>query len=153
MKTKQQGFTLIELMIVVAIIGILAAIALPAYQDYIARAKVSEAMAHLASAKTSVAEYTATNGALPTSSAEAGITTPTNTEYVSELGMTAEGDIAVTVTGTGAGIDTKHIIMTPTLGTTDNSVSWSCGTDAGADAKYAPSNCRATKTFTAYAHS
>ncbi len=62
---KQQGFTLIELMIVIAIVGILAAIALPAYQDYTVRAKMSEALANLAEAKTSISEYYAANGVMP----------------------------------------------------------------------------------------
>ena len=65
MKRIQQGFTLIELMIVVAIVGILAAIALPAYQDYIVRSKMSETMAAIAACKTSVAEYTSTKGTRP----------------------------------------------------------------------------------------
>ncbi len=69
MKRVQQGFTLIELMIVVAIIGILAAIAIPAYQDYTIRAKVSEGLNLASAAKTSVAEYRVTNGAWPTSNA------------------------------------------------------------------------------------
>src|SRR5210317_1424677 len=72
---KQQGFTLIELMIVIAIVGILAAIALPAYQDYITRSKLSEATAALAEAKTTVAEYYAANGVLTTSESSYGINT------------------------------------------------------------------------------
>ncbi len=64
-KKAQKGFTLIELMIVIAIVGILAAIALPAYQDYIVRSKMSEAVAALAEAKTTVTEYVASNGGLP----------------------------------------------------------------------------------------
>ena len=72
MKRVQQGFTLIELMIVVAIVGILAAIALPAYQDYIIRSKMSETEAAVAACKTSVAEYTATHAALPADNSAAG---------------------------------------------------------------------------------
>src|SRR6266536_6698343 len=72
MKRLQQGFTLIELMIVVAIVGILAAIAIPAYQDYVARSKVSEAMAALGACKTSITEYAQVNNVLPPSLAASG---------------------------------------------------------------------------------
>ena len=86
MKRVQQGFTLIELMIVVAIVGILAAIALPAYQDYIARSKVSEVMAALGAAKTSVSEFAGTNNRLPATTDEAGLSAPASTaKYISGL--------------------------------------------------------------------
>ena len=84
MKRVQQGFTLIELMIVVAIVGILAAIALPAYQDYIVRSKVSEAAATAAACKTSVAEYLASKNAMPADIAAAGCST-TASQYVSAI--------------------------------------------------------------------
>ena len=76
MKRIQQGFTLIELMIVVAIVGILAAIALPAYQDYIVRATMSEALAAIGACKTSVAEYAATRPAYPANQTDPGCPTP-----------------------------------------------------------------------------
>ncbi len=83
MKRVQQGFTLIELMIVVAIIGILAAIAIPAYQDYIARAQMSEAMNLADGAKASVAEYYMNNGEWPTDNATAGLAASTRTSRAS----------------------------------------------------------------------
>src|SRR5947207_11333523 len=82
MKRIQQGFTLIELMIVVAIVGILAAIALPAYQDYVIRSKMSEAEAAIAACKTSVSEYLSSHGSLPPNNTAAGCGT-TATQYVS----------------------------------------------------------------------
>src|SRR6476659_8837703 len=84
MKRVQQGFTLIELMIVVAIVGILAAIALPAYQDYVVRSKMSEAEAAIAACKTSVSEYLSTKNVMPTDASAAGCST-TTTKYVASL--------------------------------------------------------------------
>src|SRR5881394_713915 len=98
MKRIQQGFTLIELMIVVAIVGILAAIALPAYQDYIVRSKMSEAEAAIAACKTSVAEYTATKGSVPVTTAAAGCST-TVTKYMAALAVGASGVITATSQG------------------------------------------------------
>ena len=87
MKRIQQGFTLIELMIVVAIVGILAAIALPAYQDYLVRSKMSEGLAALAACKTSVAEYTsAHSGTTPADLNQAGCSS-TPTQYVAQLAV------------------------------------------------------------------
>lgn len=76
MKTMQKGFTLIELMIVIAIIGILAAIALPAYQDYTKRSRVSEGLSLAGGAKSALTEYYASNNKWPSSNAEAGIAEP-----------------------------------------------------------------------------
>src|SRR5207249_4688644 len=88
MKRVQQGFTLIELMIVVAIVGILAAIALPAYQDYIVRSKMSEGVAAIAACKTSVAEYAATKGVFPANLSDSGCST-TATQYVASVDVAA----------------------------------------------------------------
>ncbi len=134
MKRIQQGFTLIELMIVVAIIGILAAVALPAYQDYTVRAKVSEVMLAASSAKNGVAEYVNVYAALPPSASF--IPESQSTKYVS--GITWDGTL-VTATATG---DTKiansTITLTPTI--SGSNVNWAC---AGTiDQKYRPSSCK-----------
>jgi type IV pilus assembly protein PilA len=145
MKRVQQGFTLIELMIVVAIVGILAAIALPAYQDYIARSKMTEVMAALGAAKTSVSEYAGTNNRLPTTVDEAGISAPAAAaKYISGLTW-ANNRVEATVKTDGvvAALNGKVVFMTPTMDAGTNQVTWTCGTDADATAyKYLPSNCR-----------
>src|SRR5690348_6262354 len=102
MKRVQQGFTLIELMIVVAIVGILAAIALPAYQDYVIRSKMSEAEAAVAACKTSISEYFSTKNAFPANADQAGCST-TATQYVASLSVDGTtGAITVVSANTGA---------------------------------------------------
>jgi len=130
MKKVQQGFTLIELMIVVAIIGILAAIAIPAYQDYTIRAQVSEGMSLAAAAKTAVAESFLNSGQAPVDRTGAGMSatdTDTSGKYVKSVQVT-NGAITVTY-GNDANkqIANKTLTLTP-YEAADLSVVWRCGT-------------------------
>ncbi|WP_457095439.1 pilin [Lysobacter sp. P5_B9] len=135
---KQQGFTLIELMIVIAIIAILAAIALPAYQDYTTRSKVSEVIIMTAPAKLAVAETASSVGGLSlVTAANSGYSFPGATSYVSGITITsATGLVTATSTVPNA---TGTIILTPTdVGS--GQLTWVCSS-AIAD-KYLPANCR-----------
>ncbi|MCC7040239.1 MAG: pilin [Burkholderiales bacterium] len=137
MKRIQQGFTLIELMIVVAIVGILAAIALPAYQDYVVRSKMSEPVAAIAACKTSVSEYYSTKGTLP-DTANAGCQTLT-TQFMSTLTVAA-GVITATSQNTGATPANCTLTMTPS-GMTSNSIpTWTGSTSCAA--RFVPSSFR-----------
>ncbi|WP_293368020.1 pilin [Nevskia sp.] len=138
MKKVQQGFTLIELMIVVAIIGILAAIALPAYQDYTNRAKVSELVVAADACKTAVTESFAAVGTLPVSAGDAGCITDA-TRYVSSLAV-ADGVITVTAQSISANINGDTIIFTPSS-TAGGALNWACTTGTLED-KYLPQACR-----------
>jgi type IV pilus assembly protein PilA len=136
MKRVQQGFTLIELMIVVAIIGILAAVALPAYQDYTKRAKVSEVLLAASSAKNTIAEYANTNNAIP------GASTTIETQNSTYVASVSWDGTAITATAQGFGdsnIDGKTILLTPELKANGQLV-WSCG--GTILAKYRPSSCQ-----------
>ena len=143
MKRVQQGFTLIELMIVVAIVGILAAIALPAYQDYIVRSKVSEIAATAAACKVSVAEYIASKGTLPTDTTAAGCST-TPSQY--QTGLTvATGLITVTAAAIGGNPDQAGnvYVLKPAVSGT-SITAWGCTNADGTTiiAKYLPAVCR-----------
>ena len=133
MKKMQQGFTLIELMIVIAILGILMAIAIPAYQDYTVRAKVSEGMNVAGAAKLAVAETYQTKG-LPGA-------TSINGNNVTSVGVAA-GKITITYNAQEPKISTKKIVLSPSF--TGGSVTWNCKSAVGTDVdqKYLPSACR-----------
>ena len=139
MKKIQQGFTLIELMIVVAIIGILAAVAIPAYQDYTVRAKVTEGLSLAAAGKTAVGEYFASNGTLPTTNSNAGLAASTSLKGNSVKTVAVGAAGILTVSFSGAPIASSTIILTPT--TSGGGVSWDCKSGTLLS-KYRPSSCR-----------
>ena len=123
---RNNGFTLIELMIVVAIIGILAAIAIPAYQDYTIRAKVSEGIAFADFAKTTVSEYYISNNVWPSSNASAGMPSQVTGNYVSDLQVSASGGVSViTVSFPSTVVSGLQVVLTPRL-TSSSTVSWIC---------------------------
>jgi len=138
MKRIQKGFTLIELMIVVAIVGILAAIALPAYQDYIVRSKMSETMAAIAACKTSVAEYTSSRNTLPADVTLAGCSTVPS-QYLASLDVTS-GVIEGVSSNTGASTECT-LTLTPS-GVTNSGIATWTGSYGACPSKYVPSSFR-----------
>ena len=140
MKKANNGFTLIELMIAVAIIGILAAIAVPAYKDYTKRNMVSEGIRLSSAAKLAITEFFDATGTLPADNKKAGMPKPVSIsgQYTTSVNVDA-GKIEVTIQGTNdTNIDTKKITLSPT--TNEGSVSFKCS--SGIPNKYLPPTCR-----------
>ena len=140
-RSLQKGFTLIELMIVVAIIGILAAVALPAYQDYTVRAKVTEVILAASAGKLAVSEAVQVNGQMPSTASLA--LASANSKYVASVGYSSTvsniGIITATAQG-DASITGSTITLTGTVNSTSGSVDWVCS--GTINAKYRPSSCK-----------
>ena len=140
---KNKGFTLIELMIVVAIIGILAAIAIPAYQDYTCRAKMSEAVNGMTPAKTAVTTYYAIMTELPTGAWD-GYNSNMDSKYVQSV-LWSGTELSVTVRGSAVGCgmaDSDEAVVLSPLTNESQVVDWRCKPGADVSLRYLPTSCQ-----------
>jgi type IV pilus assembly protein PilA len=152
LKQAQKGFTLIELMIVVAIIGILAAVALPAYQDYTRKAKMSEVILAASACRTTITEKYQTSVSLPIAGewgCEASTTNPP-TAYVNEIATSENGAVRVEIRGIHPSINTQHVYLEPRIDATTPMDSgdlgsavfmWACGSDSDVVRRVLPGSC------------
>ena len=134
---NRRGFTLIELMIVISIIALLAMVAIPAYQNYAIRARVTEGMGLASAAKFAVADVTQSNNTLPTTQTETGYVTPAATENVSSITIADQGVITIRFTSAAGG---GTIVLTPSLSTTGD-LTWNCLGGTLIE-NYRPASCR-----------
>lgn len=145
MRDLQKGFTLIELMIVVAIIGILAAVAIPAYQDYIARAQVSEAVVLVGKGKVSLAEYFGERGSWPNDASDVLVNQSGKYTSTTTLGSgagTTTSSITITAIINSANVNSSITSGMLNLATSDGGKTWICITGANLQARYVPAACR-----------
>ena len=142
MKNIQKGFTLIELMIVVAIIGILAAIAIPAYSDYTKRAKVTELVTAASACKASVSEFFQAEGVYPANIDEAGCSS-TATDKITSIGLGANNGV-ITVVSAITGVAGNYVLQPNETVANSGVLEWTCNDAAGTtiEDKYRPANCR-----------
>ncbi len=142
MTRRTQGFTLIELMIVVAIVGILAALAVPAYQSYVIRAQVAEGLSLSSGAKLAVNDYYSYSGSWPNDNAEAGLSDGDDITGVYTKHIEIEDNVIEIKFGNDAhpAIFDEKIVLTAS--NTDGAINWACAGDGDIEERYLPSACR-----------